>query len=118
MSVEKLQNIMIKITIGSTIIGASGKKLTVDRVEGDTIYSGDLKILTSAVVKVIPPPTSFKVGDRVKYIGSHFYLKKIYAGILEVWEISPLDGYTCLKPDGRLTSWVDFQDLKEVVDMD
>jgi hypothetical protein len=46
---------MAEITIGSTIIGKSGKKLIVDRVEGDTIYSGDLKILSSAVIEVIPP---------------------------------------------------------------
>ena len=34
---------MAKITPGSTIIGKSGKTLIVDRVDGDTIYSGDLK---------------------------------------------------------------------------
>ena len=106
----------MKITPGSTIVGKSGKKLSVDRVEGDVIYSGNITILKSAVVKVIPPATSFKIGDRVKYIGSDFYLKKQYAGILEVWEISPLDGYTCLKLDGRLTSWVEFEDLKMVFD--
>ena len=68
---------MTKITIGSTIIGNSGKKLIVERearhqggrVEGDIIYSGDLKILSKAVVRVIPPATRFKLGDRVKYIG-------------------------------------------------
>jgi len=109
---------MTKITIGSTIIGASGKKLTVDRVEGDTIYSGELEILTSAVVKVIPPPTSFKLRDRVQYIGNDFYLKTQYAGILEVWEISPINGYTCLKPDGRLTSWVEFEDLRDAIEGD
>lgn len=108
---------MTKITIGSTIIGASGKKLLVDRVDGDILYSGEFKIKTSAVVKVIPPTTVFKVSDRVRYIGNNFYLKKQYAGILEVREISLLDGYACLKPDGRLTSWILFQDLKVVVDM-
>ena len=108
---------MTKITIGSTIIGASGKKLLVDRVDGDILYSGGLRILISAVVKVIPPPTEFKIGDRVQYIGDDFYLKKQYGGILEVREISLLDGYTCLKPDGRLTSWILFQYLEEVVDM-
>jgi hypothetical protein len=34
---------MTKITPGLTIIGKSGKALIVDRVDGDTIYSGDLK---------------------------------------------------------------------------
>jgi hypothetical protein len=111
---------MTKITIGSTIVGTSGKKLIVDRVEGDTIYSGDLKILTSAVVRVIPPrPSAFKLGDRVEYIGSDFNLKTQYAGTLEVWEISknPLDGYTCLKPNGRTTSWVKFEDLELAIEV-
>jgi hypothetical protein len=60
---------MTKITPGSTIIGKSGKALIVDRVDGDTIHSGELKILISAVVRVIPPKKSIrdflKVGDRV-----------------------------------------------------
>jgi len=61
---------MTKITIGSIVVGASGKKLIVDRVEGDIIYSGELRIKTSAVVKVIPPnPVKFKLGDRVVFIG-------------------------------------------------
>jgi hypothetical protein len=47
---------MTKITIGSTIVGASGKKLIVDRVDGDIIYSGEFKISTLAVAIVIPPP--------------------------------------------------------------
>ncbi len=104
---------MNKITPGSTIIGASGKKLVVDRVEGDTIYSGDLKVLKSAVVRVIPPVTRFNLGDRVKYIGSDFNLKTQYAGVLEVWEISKQDiGSTaCLKQNGRVTSWIEFADL-------
>jgi hypothetical protein len=45
---------MEAIAIGSTIIGKSGKKFIVDRVEGDIIYSGALKIRTSAVVSVEP----------------------------------------------------------------
>jgi hypothetical protein len=46
---------MEKIAIGSTIIGKSGKSLIVDRVEGDIIYSGGLRINISAVVSVEPP---------------------------------------------------------------
>lgn len=107
---------MANIIIGSTIIGASGKKLIVDRIEGDTIYSGGLKILRTAVIRVIPPVTKFSIGDRVKYIGSDFNLKKQYAGVLEVWEISKkdADSYACLKPNGRVTSWVEFIDLQLV----
>lgn len=106
----------MNIKIGLTIIGASGKKLIVDRVEGDTIYSGGLKVIASAVVRVIPPVTKFKLGDRVEYIGSDFNLKKQYAGVLEVWEISKKDSdsYACLKPDGRVTSWIEFADLQPV----
>jgi hypothetical protein len=109
---------MTKITIGSTIIGASGKKLVVDRVEGDTIYSGDLKILTSAVVRIIPPrPKAFNLGDRVTYVGSDFNLKTQYAGTLEIWEMGKLgdsDKCACLKPNGRVTSWIEFADLELV----
>ena len=112
---------MTKITIGSTIIGASGKKLVVDRVEGDTIYSGDLKIFTSAVVRVIPPVTRFKLGDRVEYIGSDFNLKKQYAGTLEIWEMGKVcdsDKCACLKPNGRVTSWIEFADLQLVDELE
>jgi hypothetical protein len=115
---------MTKINPGSTIIGASGKKLIVERearhqggrVEGNTIYSGDLKILKSAVVRVIPPISRFKLGDRAKYIGSDFNLKTQYVGVLEVWEISTKDigSYACLKPTGRVTSWIEFADLQLV----
>lgn len=107
---------MTKITIGSTIVGESGKKLIIDRVEGDNIYSGEHQISVSAVVRVIPPVTKFKLGDRVKYIGSDFNLKTQYVGTLEVWEISKKDigSYTCLKPNGRATSWIEFADLQLV----
>lgn len=111
---------MPKITIGSTIIGKSGKRLIVDRVEGDIIYSGDLKILISAVVQVIPPADRFKLGDRVEYIGSNFNLKTQYAGTLEVWEISKKDigSYACLKPNGQATSWIEFADLQLVDELE
>jgi hypothetical protein len=76
----------MKITIGSTIIGKSGKKLRVDRVEGDIIYSGDLKILSTAVVRVIPPATRFKLGDRVKYIGGDVDFDLPFSEILNYCE--------------------------------
>jgi hypothetical protein len=109
---------MIKITIGSTIIGKSGKKLIVDRVEGDIIYSGELKIKTSAVSQIIPPRSivKFKLGDKTIYIGSDFNLRRQYAGTLEIWEISQTDinSYTCLKPNGSATSWIESADLQLV----
>jgi hypothetical protein len=46
---------MEAIAIGSTIIGKSGKRFIVDRVEGDIIYSRELKIRVSAVVEVESP---------------------------------------------------------------
>ncbi|MCY7337687.1 MAG: hypothetical protein LH613_16000 [Chamaesiphon sp.] len=61
-------------------------------------------------------PCKLALGDRVKYIGSDFNLKTQYAGTLEVWEISKKDinSYTCLKPNGRVTSWIEFVDLRLV----
>lgn len=136
---------MTKVIVGSIISGASGKRFVVDRVEGDIIYSGEFKIdisavlkveppsltdridgdtihsdnlaiLKSAVVQVIPLTIKFKLGDRVRYIGSDSNLKTQYAGMLKVWERSknPLDGYTCIKPNGSLTSWVKGTDLESV----
>jgi hypothetical protein len=113
---------MTKIIPGSIVIGKSGKRLIVDEIEGDTIYSGGLKILASAVVKVIPPrPKAFKLGDLVEYIGSDFNLKTQYAGTLKIWEMGKVcdsDKCACLKPDGRVTSWIEFADLQLVDELE
>jgi hypothetical protein len=111
---------MKSILPGSRIVGKSGKILTVDRIEGDILICGDLRVKPSAVVRVIPPlivysPKALKIGDRVRYIGGNYYcnLKTQYAGILEVWSISNRDGYTCMKPNQTgLTSWIKFNDLE------
>jgi hypothetical protein len=110
-----------KLLIGSVVYGAAGIGCKVLKVEGDTLTvetsKGIRTIHFSKVVKVVPPrPKAFKLGDRVEYVGSDFSLKKQYAGTLEVWEISksPLDGYTCLKPNGRTTSWIKFEDLESI----
>jgi hypothetical protein len=109
-------NMKTVITPGSIVSGESGKTFLVDRVEGDIIYSGKVKFLTSAVLKVIPPrPSAFKLGDRVTYIGSDFNLKTQYAGTLEIREMGKLcdsDKCACLKPNGRVTSWIEFADLQ------
>jgi hypothetical protein len=112
---------MAKITIGSTIIGKSGKKLIVDRVEGDTIYSGDLKILSSAVVEVIPPPKPksrpLVLGDRVKYIGTHPSFQKQYGGVLTIWELGKgcdLDKCACLTEGGKVSTWIEYSALELV----
>jgi predicted P-loop ATPase len=54
-----------------------------------------------------------KVGDRVYYAGDTKTLQKQYAGILEVYEIKG-DRYTCKKPSGSLTSWIELADLQLV----
>ncbi len=101
------------IKVGCMVIGRSGKSFLVDRVDGEFIYSGKLRIAASAVIKVTPPrTTAFKLGDRVTYIGSDANEKRQYTGELKVWDISNLDGYTCLKPNGRLTSWIEFENLE------
>jgi putative DNA primase/helicase len=53
----------------------------------------------------------FKVGDRVRYTGNNANLLKQYAGIISIFEVSG-DTYTCLKPDGKLTSWIELNDLQ------
>jgi len=97
---------MAKITPGSTIIGASGKKLVVEAIEGDIIYSGELRILRSAVVKVIPPqPNTLRVGDRVKRIGNS-------PDILEIWLWNKTRGSCmCIQPDGYPTDWIPTKEL-------
>ncbi|WP_373542033.1 DUF3854 domain-containing protein [Chamaesiphon sp.] len=68
-----------------------------------------------------PPSTSsnrslrFKIGDLVRYSGSSANLKRQYAGNLTIREFSKSgDSYTCLKPNGNLTSWIEFNDLEFV----
>jgi hypothetical protein len=107
----------MKITPGSIVSGKSGKEYLVDRVEGDIIHSGTVKFLASAVLNVIPPVTSFKLGDRVRYTGTDRNLQHQYAGELTIWEISKHDdGYACLKTDGRVTSWILFEELELAID--
>ena len=54
-----------------------------------------------------------KLGDRFRYVGEKYYLKNLYEGELIIWEISKHDdGYACLQPDGRVTSWISFEDLE------
>jgi hypothetical protein len=59
----------------------------------------------------------FKIADRVRYTGTDPNLKRQYAGELTIWEISKCDdGYACLKPDGRVTSWILDRDLELTTD--
>ena len=112
---------MTKITVGSTIIGKSGKKLIVDRVEGDTIYSGDWKILSSAVIEIIPPPKpkihKLVLGDLVRYIGTHPSFQKQYGGVLTIWQLGKsCDLYkcACLTSGGKVSTWIEYSALELV----
>jgi predicted P-loop ATPase len=53
----------------------------------------------------------YRLKDKVEYAGIDKGLQMQYAGILEIFEMNS-NAVTCLKPDGRLTSWLDFSDLK------
>lgn len=109
-----------KLLIGSIVYGAAGIGCKVLAIEGDTLTvetpKGTRTISSSKVVKVIPPrPKAFKLGDRVEYIGSDFNLKTQYAGALKIWEMGKLgdsDKCACLKPNGRVISWIEFADLQ------
>jgi hypothetical protein len=117
-----------KLRIGSIVYGAAGIGCKVLAVEGDTLTvetpKGVRKIASSKVEKIEAPTlvvnshrkhiVKFEIGDNVEYIGSDFNMKRQYAGTLEVWEISKKDinSYTCLKPNGRTTSWIEFADLQ------
>jgi hypothetical protein len=131
------------LLIGSVVYGAAGIGCKVLAVEGDILtietLNGTRTISSSKVVKVATPDSDlvkvsvtpvrtpiddrfeslhrqFRLGDRVQYIGSDFNLKTQYAGTLAVWEISKQDinTYTCLKPNGRVTSWIESTDLQLV----
>jgi hypothetical protein len=56
----------MKVQIGSVIIGASGKRLRVDSIEGEIIHCGELRIKVSAVIDVEPP----SLIDRLDYIST------------------------------------------------
>jgi hypothetical protein len=60
-------------------------------------------------------PLRFKIGDLVRYSGKSANLRQQYAGNLTIREFSKSgDSYTCLKPNGNLTSWIEFEDLEFV----
>ena len=115
-----------KLLIGSVVYGAAGIGCKVLAVQGDTLTvetpKGTRTISSSKVVKVIPPrPKAFKIGDRVEYIGSDFNLKTQYAGTLEIWEMGKVcdaDKCACLKPNGRVRSWIEFADLQLVDELE
>jgi hypothetical protein len=102
------------IQIGSIIYGAAGVGCRVLAIDGDILtiktLSGEGKISRSRVVRVENKP--FEVDDLVNYIGRRF--TEQYAGELKIWELGTggdADKCTCLKPNGRTTSWIEYSDL-------
>jgi hypothetical protein len=102
------------IQIGSIVYGAAGVGCRVLAIEGDILtietLSGEGKISNSRVIRVENKP--FEVGDLVDYIGRRF--TEQYAGELKIWELGKggdADKCTCLKPNGRTTSWIEYSDL-------
>jgi hypothetical protein len=55
------------------------------------------------------------IGDRVRYTGTQKNTAKQYAGDLVLYELNQsMCEATCLKPDGKLTSWIDLSDLNKI----
>lgn len=115
-----------RVTLGSVVYGLAGVGCKVLAIDGDTITietpSGQRKTSIDRVLRVEPPKSlpkppfggiaQFQLGESVTYFGTDPNLQRQYAGVLEIWEISKCgDGYACLKPDGRVTSWIRFEDL-------
>lgn len=94
-----------KIEIGSIVYGKGGVGNPVTAIDNDMLTidtpKGLRMVNISKITRVETPDpdvvrvpivpsrkriTSFKLGDRVKYIGSDFNLKTQYAGTLEVWD--------------------------------
>jgi hypothetical protein len=106
-----------QIAIGNRVRTVKGTEGIVTKIlEGGYLLEDGKRVRTESIAMVIPPrPKVFRLGDRVEYIGSDFNLKKQYAGTLEIWELGngcDSDKCACLKPDGRVTSWVSFEDLE------
>jgi hypothetical protein len=106
------------IQIGSIVYGAAGVGCRVLAIEGDILtietLSGEGKISNSRVIRVENKP--FEVEDLVNYIGRRF--TEQYAGELKIWELGKggdADKCTCLKPNGRTTSWIEYSDLEFVL---
>jgi hypothetical protein len=63
----------------------------------------------TSVKGAIKQSCEFKIGNRIRYIGTNPNLLEQYAGILAIFEVSG-ETYTCLKPDSKLTSWIKLED--------
>jgi hypothetical protein len=103
----------MNILPGSKIVGASGKTLVVDRVEGEILICGDRRIKFSAVALVIPPPpTKLALGDTVYYCGDRYW---------EQYQDMPLvlielrEGlWICEKPDNYRTTNLPARELSRL----
>ena len=80
------------------------------------------RVPISAIVRWELPAAKVKrrkldLGVQVRYIGPDRNSVKQYAGVLEIWSMGKggdSDKCTCLKPNGRTTSWIEFSDLELV----
>jgi pyruvate-formate lyase-activating enzyme len=101
-----------QITIGSIVYGQNKTPAIVL-----SILDGSLLLETQTGVKKVPLDkvlavrvSRLKKGDRVRYVGSVDYLETEYAGTLTI--VCHEKGvYTCAKPNGYYTSWLDPNDL-------
>ena len=73
-------------------------------------------VTTVTTVTTIKNKKTLEIGDRAHYIGTQKNAVKQYAGDLTVYEFSKSMGeVTCVKPDGKLTSWIDLSDLEKIL---
>jgi hypothetical protein len=89
-----LQSTLV-INPGSTVSGQTGKKYRVDRVEGNFIYSGKLKIRREAILHVEPPPLIDRLSsiaflieseaiEKLRDITTEFSVNSIYESSLDL----------------------------------
>jgi hypothetical protein len=103
------------IKVGSMVIGRSGKSFIVDRVDGEFIYSGKLRIAESAVAKVIPPAI-FEIYDYAISNGIVFIVDRVEDDFVGGWTVSEPKSYIGGSPSlsSHKGDWWDGEFIKEV----
>lgn len=72
-------------------------------------------VTTVTTVTTSKDKKTLKIGDIAHYTGTQENKVKQYAGDLKVYEFSQSMGeVTCMKSNGRITSWIDLSDLEKV----
>ena len=73
-------------------------------------------VTTVTTVTTSKNKKTLEIGDRAHYIETQKNAVKQYAGDLTVYEFSKsMVEVTRVKPDGKLTSWIDLSDLEKIV---